>query len=234
MYTKKLLALGLNLIIFILGIIGCTSQFAHGGLPIIRYYTFDSNFIGMLAAGILAVFQIINFANDSKKPPVWAILFKYLSAAVLSVTFLVVVFVLSPMYAELYGSLSNSYYHMLLNGDMLYQHFLCPVFAIISVLFTDPSIGPDTVLFGRKGSAAAAGLIGLIPTIIYAIITITLNITGQLVGPYPFLRVRSQPVWATVLWCLIIVGTAYFIAFLLARFGRLLKSDEAPQQFPST
>ncbi|MBP5332378.1 MAG: hypothetical protein J6Y89_11065 [Lachnospiraceae bacterium] len=225
MYTKKLLALSLNLLIFILGILGCVSEFAHGGLPIVRFYTFDSNFIGMISSGILSAFLIINFINDKKKPPKWAIMFKYLSAAVLSVTFLVVVFVLSPMYADLYGSLSGSYFAMLLKGDMLYQHFLCPVLAIISVLFTDPSIGPETPLLGKKNSPAAAALIGVCPTVIYAIITITLNITGYLTGPYPFLMVRSQPVWATVMWCTVIVGLAYVIAYLLAKFGRLFDKN---------
>ena len=41
----------------------------------------------------------------------------------------------------------------------------------------------------------------------------------NMVGPYPFLHVYEQPVWASVLWFIAIPGGAYLIALLL-RFGR--------------
>ena len=35
-------------------------------------------------------------------------------------------------------------------------------------------------------------------------------------GPYPFLRVYEQPVYMSIIWVIVILGSAYGIAFLLA------------------
>jgi len=52
----------------------------------------------------------------------------------------------------------------------------------------------------------------LIPTIIYAIISIILNILKVMDGPYLFLHVYNQPIYASVLWIIGILGGAYLIA----------------------
>ena len=225
MYTKKLITLGLNLILFILGIIGCTMGLRSAGWKEIRFYTFDSNFIGMIASGIMFLFLLLAFIHESESIPKWVIMLKYMATCALSVTFLVVIFVLAPMYAEYFSSLGQSYISLLFGGTNLFMHFLCPVLAIFTVLFFDPSLGSDEKLFNKKPTPVIAASIAVILTVIYAIIAITLNITGHLSGPYPFLMVHSQPVWASCLWVLAIFALAYLIAWILARFGTLLKSS---------
>ena len=226
MYTKKLLTLGLNLILFILGIIGCAMEIRAAGWKIIRFYTFDSNFIGMVASGLMFVFLLISFVHESGRIPGWVIMLKYMATCVLSVTFLVVVFVLAPMYTDHYSSLGRSYVAMLFAGAMAFQHFLCPVISILTTLFFDPSLDQGEMRSGRNKTPGTVAFSALLLTIAYAIITITLNITGHLKGPYPFLMVRTQPIWATILWVIVILGLAYLIAWLLARFGTLLKSKK--------
>ena len=46
----------------------------------------------------------------------------------------------------------------------------------------------------------------------YAVILMMLNILWIADGPYPYLRVYEQPVWASVLWGLAILGSTYGIA----------------------
>ena len=55
----------------------------------------------------------------------------------------------------------------------------------------------------------------LIPTLVYALIAITLNLCRVIEGPYPFLMVYAQPWYASVLWCIIILGIAGFLAFVV-------------------
>jgi len=227
MYTKKLIALGANLTLFVLGIIGCALEFGqHGFVSCIIFYTFNSNVLGTVAAGIMSWYLIVCIAKDTEKIPKWVIMFKYMATSVLTVTFLVVVFVLAPMYRQQFSSLGKSLSALLFKGNMLYQHFLCPVTAILSTLFVDYPLGEDEQLLGRRPGPFPAALIALIPTVIYAAVTILLNILGVLDGPYPFLRVRHQPVYASILWCVLILALAYAIAFVLARFGTMFKRPE--------
>ncbi|MCR5322225.1 MAG: hypothetical protein K6E85_02925 [Lachnospiraceae bacterium] len=225
MYTKKLLTIGFNLIIFILGIIGCAMEINVGGWRIIRFYTFDSNLIGTIASGIMFLFLLAAFIHESDTIPKWIIMLKYIATCLLSVTFLVVVFVLAPMSASHYNSLGKALAALLFGNAMVYQHFLCPVISIITALFFDPPLNPSEKLINKKPTAGIAAFIAVIFTTIYAIVTIILNAIGLLDGPYPFLKVREQPIWMSCLWVIIILGLAYFIAWILAKFGTLLKPE---------
>ena len=197
------------------------------GLAEIRFYTFDSNFIGMIASGILFLFLLTAFIHVSESIPKWVVILKYMATCSLAVTFLVVIFVLAPMYSDYYSSLGKSYAALLFGGSNLFMHFLCPVIAIFTVLFFDPSLDSSEKLFNKKPTPVIAAFIAVILTVIYAIITLTLNITGDLTGPYPFLMVHSQPVWASCLWVIAIFALAYLIAWILARYGTLLKASES-------
>jgi len=54
--------------------------------------------------------------------------------------------------------------------------------------------------------------IALIPTIIYGIVALLLNILKVMDGPYPFLKVYQQPFFISIPWALIMIGGAYLIA----------------------
>ena len=56
----------------------------------------------------------------------------------------------------------------------------------------------------------------MLPTLIYALILMALNLMRVVEGPYPFLRVYEQPVYMSIIWVIVILGSAYGIAFLLA------------------
>lgn len=52
-------------------------------------------------------------------------------------------------------------------------------------------------------------------TLVYGIVLIFLNIIHAVNGPYPFLMVYEQPVWATLLWAITILGGVYGLSILL-------------------
>ena len=57
----------------------------------------------------------------------------------------------------------------------------------------------------------------LLPTLVYALVLVILNLAKLVDGPYPFLKVYQQPVYMSCIWVLAILGGAYLIAALLAR-----------------
>lgn len=62
-----------------------------------------------------------------------------------------------------------------------------------------------------------------IPTLIYAILLIILNIVGAVDGPYPFLRVMNQPLYMSFVWFIVIVGSAFS---LHSYFKNLIQQEE--------
>lgn len=55
-------------------------------------------------------------------------------------------------------------------------------------------------------------LIALAPTLAYALAAILLNLCRIIEGPYPFLMVYAQPWYASVMWCIVILGIAGLLA----------------------
>lgn len=204
--TKLIIALVLNLSIALMELYGLIVTIKESGLSFIQYYTNDSNLLSMIISFILSVY-IIRLLKTNKEIPFIVKLIKYFSVCCLTVTFLVVVFVLCPMYGI------ESYKFMLFGGTMLFHHFLCPVFAIISFLLFE-----DNKEFKFKHS-----LYALIPTIIYALVSMILNILKVMDGPYPFLMVYNQPVYMSIIWFIVINGAAYLIAFGLYKFYKMIQ-----------
>jgi hypothetical protein len=87
---------------------------------------------------------------------------------------------------------------------MLYTHTLCPILAIISFLVFAPKI------FSKKDAIRALSF-----TLAYAAVAIALNILRVWHGPYPFLFVYEQPIWASVAWSIGILLGAWGIARVL-------------------
>ena len=113
---------------------------------------------------------------------------------------------------------------MLLTGTMLFTHLLCPAAALMSFLLLEHRPG-----LGRK-----AALTAMIPTAVYAAVAVLLNLLRIWKGPYMFLLVYEQPVWASVLWGIVILGGAYLVGKGLlwanrriARAGSYTKTSEA-------
>lgn len=199
--TRGIVSLALNSLVLTLEVVSTPMVVSSMGAGMFRFYTEDSNYLMMIASGALVYFYSRRL-RSGRPVPRWAILLAYLATSCLLVTFVVVVSVLAPIMC---ASGQNGYQVMLVSGSMLYRHLLCPGIACVSfALFDDgPTLGPSDAR------------LALIPTIVYACVTIAGNVVRLMDGPYPFLRVYDQPVWASVLWCALIVGGAYLLAWTL-------------------
>ena len=183
------LAIGLNLILIILEIIALIQCWNALGCIDFRYYTIDSNIFVLISA--------ILYLITRKNVPKAVQLAKYSSALSVLITFLVVVFVLYPMY-------DFNFQFLFLAGPNLLMHVVCPLMTFISFVFFEEN---------DLENSFKNNLRSLYFTLVYAIILISLNILKIVVGPYPFLKVYEQPVHMSILWiCVILLG-----AFLLSR-----------------
>ena len=163
------------------------------------FYTEDSNYFAGIVCLILAIFQINELINGKEIPKIIRLL-KYVAVCLLMVTFTVVIFVLAPMVGGVDG-----YKMLLLNGSMLYQHLLCPIFALSSFVHLE-----------RKNKIPKNyTFISLIPTIIYAVIMIILNILKIIEGPYPFLMVYRQSILMSIVWFILILGGSFIFNNIL-------------------
>ncbi len=201
---RTTLAIIANLILAGIDFLVVLDSSRNMGWRLIRFYTEDSNILVILACLMMAYFEYQKLKNK-KEIPQWAFLMKYCSVCCIMVTFLVVVFILSPM--------MGGYKAMMFTGNMLYLHNLCPLLAlfIFVVLEKDNPLGKDA---DKKA---------LLPTVLYAIIFITLNILKIEDGPYPFLRVYNQPIWMSCLWFVLIVGGAYLVALGIKKMHQIVK-----------
>ena len=196
---KNTTALALNVVLVVLGIIGFIRTITGLGYPAWEYYTQLSNYFALISAAIYVVFLIRNIKDKSKEIPKWVSILKYTSTLSLLVTFLVVVFILTPYYGK------DIIIWIFFEGSNLFYHTLCPIITFISfILFESHNIK------GIKDNFRAVYF-----TIAYAIVFITLNILKVYEGPYPFLMVYKQPVYMSIVWFILIVGGAFGLGKLI-------------------
>lgn len=200
---RKNIAVIINILIIIFELVGALLSFRKNGFKMVMFYTECSNLFAMLSCIFYVIFS---FKKSNNNLPVWIKVLKYMSVCGLTLTFLIVLFVLAPMIGP------KGYEIMLFHDSMLYHHFLCPLLLIISFLgFED-----------RYNYTKNQNIYAVIPTFIYAFVIVLLNILRIIEGPYPFLRVYKQPVYLSFIWMVVILESAYLIAYLL----RVLKKEE--------
>lgn len=204
MERKRLeLFLGFNILIVIFEVIGIFIEFFNLGMASLAYYTHLSNILLFISAIVNIMFSARELKNKKNVIPFNAWKLFYVAVSATTVTFLVVIFVLSWMYGDLMILLTY--------GSMLYTHTLCPLLALMAFVICAPKkfVGGDAL--------RAVGF-----TLAYGVVIMALNIIKVVEGPYPFLFVYRQPVWMTVVWSFVIVAVAYVVARLLL-IGKIKK-----------
>ena len=120
------------------------------------------------------------------------LLLYYVATCCLSVTMIVVITTLIP-------SDNISYFdgikHFMLEGSMLFHHFLCPVISFISFTMFEGN---------EKLNKKKTIWFAIIPTFIYGLLFTTLNVLRIVDGPYPFLRVHNQSWFMSIVWIIVI------------------------------
>ncbi len=210
------LSLALNAVIVLLGLIGAVMSFisASPTAAALRFYTLDSNLFLLTACAVQAYFEAGILLGKGHFVPSWVRLFKYFAVCTTTVTFFIVLLVLMPMMGGL-----SAFVRAFLTHSSLFHHFLCPVLGFASFVFRDhPSI-PD-----RRVTIAA-----VVPTLVYGVVAVALNIARVLYGPYPFLCVYEQPVWASVVWIIGILLFAWMLAWVIWKLALCLSDPEAAE-----
>lgn len=207
--NRRKISLLLNILIVILEIIGLIiSVNIHHRLSI-EYYTVDSNILALISSLIFTTYLM-----KKKEIPGWLKTFKYSTTICLTITFVVVIFILAPTY--------NFNYNLLLfHEELLYQHFLCPILGIISFIFFDKYEN-----FTRKEN-----ILGMNLTLVYGIIILILNILDIVVGPYPFLMIKKQSALTSILWIIIILSIAYLIAYTLRKLYNIINNSNKKTKY---
>ncbi|MBQ1812977.1 MAG: hypothetical protein II119_03395 [Bacilli bacterium] len=199
---KRKYAISFNILIVIMEIIAFIITYKQIHTVAIQYYTEDSNLLALISSLIFLIYLLFN-----KKIPRWLEIFKYVSTTCLMLTFLVVIFILSPMY-------NFNYYYMLFSGNLIFHHLLCPIFSFITLIFF------DNINVYKKDY-----LYSVLATSIYAVVLIILNIFKVLEGPYPFLYVYKQPIYISILWFIIIFSITYVINYILMKLYLKYRGD---------
>lgn len=214
----------MNFAVAVMSLIGSIAGYISdrsSGLSFFRFYTTDSNVLGMVICAVLGVCYLKQLKNGSAVPK-WVIIVKYCAVCCLMITFLVTVFILTPFFAidaSLYGiegdfSLWQAIGVMLFSSCTVFHHLLCPLVSFTSLLLFDR-------LPYKPGKCM---LFAMIPTAIYAAISITLNILRIWHGPYPFLLVHEQPVWMSFVWFILVFGGAGVISYFVAKLAKHKKA----------
>lgn len=212
-----LLSFCLDLAVVVLGILGTQLHFSQFGWSMFQYYTLDSNVFLLLACATQAWYEGNILLGRRMFVPSWVRVLKYLSVCTVAVTFFVVLLILVPLGGGL-SILVAAFTH----GAMLYHHLLCPVLGVLSFIFVDRASLPDK----------RVTLWATLPTALYAAVSILLNAARVIRGPYPFLYVYEQPLYMSVVWCVLILALAWALAYLVwkaaLRFSEPRETPDVP------
>lgn len=196
--SKKKLALIVNIIILVLELIAFGKSLFTEHSIAIEYYTNDSNIIALISSLLFIIFysKEKEFVKD----------IRFVSTSCLAVTFLVVIFVLCPMY-------NFNYKLLMFTDNFLIFHTIVPILSIFSYITLE--------------DRSSKNYLCLVFTIIYSIILVTLNILNLVKGPYPFLMVTTQNPLMTLLWGVIIIGGSYVIGICLNTLNKKIKGKRS-------
>lgn len=210
MKKKDLIALILNIVLVVLGTIGLVIA-TNDGINIIEYYTEDSNILGIISSLLFVVCLLIK--RDKELLPKWVLDLRFVSSCCLALTFIIVISVLA---FTTYDNYFEGLIHLLTNRSMLYHHLLCPVISFISFSFFEGD---------RRLNKKKTIYLALIPTFIYGLVTVILNILKVIEGPYPFLMVYNQAWYMSIIWIVVI----FVVNYITSRYILLINQINAPR-----
>ena len=194
---KLIIALALNIIIVGLEIVGVVFSVQKYGIGVFKFYTENSNYFALIVSTLFCVNAIIALRNKSMISR-FAHNLRFVSTVCLTVTLLVVLLVLIPMYP-------NTFINMMFLNSNLYQHLLCPVLSIISFVFFEnqQKLQKNSIFYA------------IIPTLVYGTVCIVLNLFRIITGPYPFFYVYEVPWYFSTFMSIGIFLGAILVAYII-------------------
>ncbi len=162
-----------NCLVIVLELIGLYISISERHWTIFAYYTQISNLITLVSSVCLLALGSGAFTGG----------LRYLSTCMLTMTFLITLFVLVPM--------GGGFRKLMLSGNGLYHHTLCPLISAASY-----------ILWEEHNSVI---LLPVIITLVYGVTMLVMNYRYLFDGPYPFFRVHNQSRTATVMWTAVLI-----------------------------
>lgn len=194
-------ALAINLLILVFEIIALVLSVKRHGIGVFKYYTENSNYFALIVSVIFCIYAI--FSKNGIKS--WVIYLRYIATVCLTITFVVVSLVLIPMYPA-------SFNFLMFNGSSFFHHLVCPVLSIISFLMF------ENQMHLKKFSIVFPA----IPTLLYGIVCIVLNILKVLEGPYPFFYVYDISWVVCTVSAVAILLTTFLISFVFYKIYNMV------------
>jgi hypothetical protein len=159
------------------------------------FYTQCSNLFGAVACALCLVAEVRE-RRGGEGPDRLLRWTKYAASCCLLMTLVVVACVLAPM-IETTGQ--PGFYLMFVDGAKPVTHLVAPLLVVGSYV----AFEADRTMSLRQS------LVGLAPTIAYTAVAYPCNILRLWDGPYPFFRVWNMPVWASVLWFVVLLALSF-------------------------
>lgn len=165
----------------------------------LMYFTHYSS-LCLLVSSALQIYGTCLEIREKKRRIIYPIrVFRLMSVSASILVTFVVVFLLIPL-ANFEGVGK-----MLFTKTNFLEYIVCPLIAFVSFIHLG-----DYREFEVKEAAFAT-----LPTLLYAIVTTTLNAFKVIRGPYPFLYVYEQPVWLSCFFFIVILAISFMISNVL-------------------
>ena len=191
-----------NVILAILELIAIIQMIPTNKWRCFAFYTDISNALTFIVSIILIVTCIVVLCKRGGRLPQWVMVLKYITVCMLFITFIVVVSILAPYFGK------DGYITFLFKDSMLFTHTICPIYALVSSLVFERGYVYKFIYT----------IYALIPTLIYGITLIVLNVLKVIEGPYPFFFVYVNGWFKSVVWIIgVILGT--YLLSVIVWFG---------------
>ncbi len=174
------------------------------GHQIFLYYTLDANILAAVSAALYLAWTGSGKDMTRQQKDVLQYL-RFLATSSLVFTMIIVLFVLVPL------NIKNGTWPTLLFGPAAtLHHIICPILSLVSFLRFETH---DRI-------QVRMCLYAILPTLAYAIVLLILNAMRVVYGPYVFLHVYEQPVYMSVVWCVVIVAVNLIVTFAVRKVDK--------------
>lgn len=199
LHGQMVVALLLNALLIALEVWAVKVRYGEVGIGMFRFYTLCSNALALCTAMVTLVCLL-----SMGSIPLPARLLKYVACCTQTITFLVVICVLTPL---LNAAGQPGWHLMFMTSGRMVTHLLGPLLTVASWLLCETSLCEAQTMPGSWSI-----FVSLIPTLAYATVAYACNYLRLWDGPYPFLRVWNMPLWKTVTWFVVLLAAAIAIA----------------------
>ena len=205
-----------DIAVFALALTGVVMLFlqSHPWWGALRTFALYSSLFLLAASGVQTFFEGRILRNKGSFVPSFVHVLKYVSVCCAAVVLLAGIFVLMPLSGGI-----RSGPELLLHSPGIFLRVLGPLAGFVSFVCIDRTALPDK----------RVKVLPLIPTGLYALVLLILNVTRTIRGPYPFFLIYEQPLWLSILWFVLLLA---LIAAVSSLIWKVILRYEGREELP--